>query len=437
MSAAAPAGCAEDEPDPPGFVRPSVWELIRLRNAELRDRLPQLSRDASPDLRAGLVGLSAADPDPALERLRAAPDRDRDGFDVAVAGLLNAASRALADGDLEAAARRATRAVEEAPADPGARALRAMVLREQGRERAAWETLAPAFAGTPDEPAIALLHARLSEDVGEHAAAREAIDAYLREVPEDARVTGWRARVRVRAELTETHARRSWNGVEVLWPDQDPRATPIDALMETVDGAMRAMARVMGVARRPELTVVVYRAREEMRSATCSPEWTGAVFDGALHVDLDRLADPDGLRTVRHEATHAQLALARGPIPFWLNEGVAQWMEGPITEGKARRLAALASRGVWIPFASLEGPFLVIDDPADAGFAYDQSLVMVRWLVEREGQRAIADALRLVAEGDPHDLLTRLSPDADGRALLGFAGELADRARLSPRPGTR
>lgn len=427
VSAAAPAGCPEDEPDPPGFVRPSVWELVRTRNAELRDRLPQLSRDASPALREGLNGLSADDPSAAIDRLLEAPDRDRDGFDVAVAGLLNVTSRALARRRLDAAWRRASLGAREAPGDALTQALAALVARERGASRTALEHARRAYDAAPDEPAIMLLFARLAADGGAFGEAERAIDAYLGEVPDDRRIRTWRDRVALRRSLTATHASRSWDGIEVSWPDGRQGPGQIDDVMTAVDEAMRAMARVTGAQRRPELTVLIYDDRDALRRATCSPEWTGAIYDGALHLDLSRLAEPGWERTVRHEATHAQLALTRGRLPFWLNEGVAQWLEGDLTPQKRRRLARLAERDVWIPFASLEGPFLVIDDPRDAGFAYDQSLAMVMWLVEREGQRAISEALALVEAGESEDLLSRLSPGADGAGLLAYLRELSGR----------
>ena len=42
-----------------------------------------------------------------------------------------------------------------------------------------------------------------------------------------------------------------------------------------------------------------------------------------------------------------------------------------------------------LPFASLEGQLLVIDDPDDARLAYHQSLAMFAFLLERRGARGV------------------------------------------------
>lgn len=421
VSASAPPGCPEDEPETSDFVRPSLWELFRLRTQELRDRLPQLSRDASAELREGL-GRLGRDEESALALLASAPDRERDGFDVAVAARVHAAMRALGRRDVDAALQHAKAAVRDDPSDPIARALLSRAAIEAGDTFRVREALERAFEMAFDEPAIALAHARAQAEAAHFERALRAVDLYLEAVPDDVRVRSFRERLFSRAELTAGHHRSSSAGIDVLYPPDAVSAEALRSLFETVRTSLDEVARRTGHERRAELSVVVYADREEMRRATCTPEWTGAVYDGVLHLDAPTLARPEiAKRVLRHEATHAQLSRVRGVIPHWFNEGFAQWMEGPPSARARASWRRMSGSGFWIPFASLEGALLVIDDPRDAELAYHQSLAMVRYLVHRRGERAIGEAIERIERGEHEDLLSALLGEAmRGEQLLAF-----------------
>lgn len=422
----APAACPEDDVDPPGFVRPSVWELLRTRTQELRDRLPQLARDASPELRDGLNGLGAEDPLAAVSLLRAAPDRDRDGFDVAIAAMLHLGMRALARGDAAEALAWAERAAREDPRDPLAHALAAIALEPLGHPSDASSELRLAHGLAPDEPAIALASARALADGGEFDGALRAVDVYLAAVPEDARITSWRARIAARAELTRTHARRASRGLVVAWPARSLDVRAIDALEAELARAIDEVAARTETVPRPLLVAVVYDTLDELRRATCAPSWSGGIFDGVLHLDAATVRGPHLARVARHEATHAQLRTLRAPIPSWLDEGFAQEMEGAPSPAARAAWRRLVERRYWIPFASLEGELVGIEDPEPAALAYHQSLAMFLFLRERGGEGAVRAAFERVREGHREDLLAALVPGADGEALLAFLAERLD-----------
>lgn len=420
VSATAPPGCPEDAEDPPGFVRPAVWELLRLRAQELRDRLPRLSRDASPPLREGLRGLNGPDPGRAVERMAHAPDRVRDGFDVLVAARLHLGMRALGADELREAWHQARAAAAAAPDDPLPHALASLVARRTGEPENARRHMRWAWEAAPDEPALALAHARLAAEHARFGEALEAADAYLASVPDDARIRTWRARLAARRALTAEHARRSGGGVHVSYPEAALSTERVDALIDALREAMAEVAELTHAARRPELAAVIYADRASMRRATCAPSWSGGIFDGVLHLDVPAVRGPRWRRIARHEATHAQLARVRGRIPHWLNEGLAQHLEGA-PSGRARAAWRRMVRDrFWIPFASLEGQLLVIDDPGDAELAYHQSLAMVRYLLEVRGRAALGEAVARIERGEHEDLLARLVPGVDGAALLAF-----------------
>ncbi|HJL17514.1 MAG TPA: peptidase MA family metallohydrolase [Sandaracinaceae bacterium LLY-WYZ-13_1] len=194
----------------------------------------------------------------------------------------------------------------------------------------------------------------------------------------------------------------------------------VDRLTDALREAMDEVATLTRTARRPELAVVIYDDREAMRRATCAPSWSGGIFDGVLHLDVATVNGSRGMRVARHEATHAQLATLRGRVPHWLNEGLAQHLEGAPSRATRAAWARMVAQRFWIPFASLEGQLVVIDDPDDAQLAYHQSLAMVRYLLDARGDAGLAEAARHVEAGEARDLLERLVPSADGEALLAF-----------------
>ena len=421
VGAGAPPGCPEDDVDPPGFVRPSVWESLRVRTSELRDRVPQLSREASPELGEGLRAL-ALDPRADTQPILSASDRDRDGFDVAVAALLHAGMRALAEDDLDTARRLVEVAEREAPADPLPFALSSLVEERAGALGPARAAIGRAHQLDPDEAAIALADARAASAAWELDEARAAVRTYLAAVPEDARTATWADRLDARAQMSASLARRSHDGITVLWPRERIDTQRVDRLQDVLTGALDEVARLIGRPRLSELAVVIYGDRESMRRATCAPSWSGGIFDGVLHLDADAMGRPGSgwERAVRHEGTHAALSVLRGPIPHWLNEGLAQRMEGPVAPGALASWTRMRERRFFIPLASLEGELVGIDDPDDAQLAYHQSLAMVEWLISARGERGLARAADAIDAQHGEGLLEALVPDASGEALLAF-----------------
>jgi len=382
--------------------------------------LPSLSRDASEDLRDGLNGLAGEDLRYAIERLRGAPDRHRDGFDIAVAGELYLGMRALSGGDLDQAGEWARFALNDGPQDPLAHAYAGLVALRSGALEQAAERMGRAFELASDEPAIALEYARAEVENGRFAEGLAAVDVYLREIPEDRRLVAWRARMASRAQLTRAHARRRDQGITMLWPDPLVPVQRVDEITRSAHDAMAEVAATTHTARRQHLVIVIYRSLPDLRRATCAPSWSGGIFDGVLHLDAASMNRAGFARTVRHESTHAQLRMMRRRIPTWLNEGFAQDMEGAPNASARAAWRRMSERGFWIPLASLEGELIGIDDPSDAALAYHQSLAMFLYLRHRGGAAGVRAAFARIEAGEPEDILTAVVPGTDGEALLAF-----------------
>lgn len=76
--------------------------------------------------------------------------------------------------------------------------------------------------------------------------------------------------------------------------------------------------------------VLVLHQTAEYQGVGARPDWVGAVFDGKLRVPVNVMDYPEVYRPMLfHELTHAFVrAMSRSKIPVWINEGIAQVVDG-------------------------------------------------------------------------------------------------------------
>jgi hypothetical protein len=324
-------------------------------------------------------------------------------------------------------------AMRLAPEDPTPWVLEA-ILRAHAEDRAGFrEALGEAFSRDREEPAVALELAHALARTVETERAIEAIDAYLATYPGDTEALRFRARMARRLEgVGPRPAILRYRGVSVARPTRAEHALA-DDVASVVARALDDAARLLGLPRRQELAVLVHTDRAAMQRAMCGREWTAAAYDGVLHVDLETLSDPETpererVAVLRHECLHAALHEIPREVPYWLDEGVAQHFADREDPGLVQSWTHLTRDRTFIPFASLNGAFLDIEDPDAARLAYHQSLAMIRWLVSRRGERGIAELVaRVLVDGraagiaDPAAMLSEVGRARfDGEVLLDF-----------------
>ncbi len=139
----------------------------------------------------------------------------------------------------------------------------------------------------------------------------------------------------------------------------------------------------------PPIRVVLYD-REEFDSLTGLGDWAGGVFDGVVRVSVEDLSEPQerwrGILV--HELVHAFVhQLGGGAVPGWLNEGLAQSLEGR-TRATAE-LRALLRRAELFPLARLQGSLTGWQDTQEIARAYAESLLFVEYLRENYGDEAL------------------------------------------------
>ena len=123
--------------------------------------------------------------------------------------------------------------------------------------------------------------------------------------------------------------------------------------------------------------------------ATGAPEWTNALYYHDTIIIPVRSADQgnqeDFIRSVRHEFSHAIInAFSNGNCPGWLDEGLAQYMEGNTLDVIRLTLTRWISKNPTIPFHMLQSGFTKLDKKYVAP-AYAQSLWAAKLLIERRG----------------------------------------------------
>jgi len=156
---------------------------------------------------------------------------------------------------------------------------------------------------------------------------------------------------------------------------------------------------------RPEQKVVFrFLTPEEFKRHTGAPAWTSAMYlrgEVSIPVSKNKLPNPTELRrAIRHEYTHAVLSeLSSKNCPAWLDEGLAQMMEGDVNPLLAPALQKWAqSNDEAMPLAWLQNGFMTLDEKIVPA-AYAQSLFASRMLVKKWGYPSIVTYLRGLAIG--------------------------------------
>jgi len=145
----------------------------------------------------------------------------------------------------------------------------------------------------------------------------------------------------------------------------------------------------------PEAIGVILYTDQAFADITRAPSWAGAINDGRIRIPVQGLSSVTSelARVLKHELTHSFIGQkTRGRAPTWLQEGVAQWMEGRRSANSAGALVELAGQGRGPSLQMLEGSWMSLSGGA-ASFAYAYSLAAVESIIEAGG---IGDISRLL-----------------------------------------
>lgn len=145
----------------------------------------------------------------------------------------------------------------------------------------------------------------------------------------------------------------------------------------------------------PEQISVILYTQQAFADITRAPGWVGALNDGRLRIPVQGLSSvtPDLAHVLKHELTHSFVGQkSHNRAPTWLQEGVAQYMEGRRSTSAAGALAEAATQGAIPPLGAFEGPWMSLDGNT-AAFAYAWSLAVVESIIDSGG---VSDISRLL-----------------------------------------
>src|ERR1700734_565723 len=144
----------------------------------------------------------------------------------------------------------------------------------------------------------------------------------------------------------------------------------------------------------PEPIGVILYTEQSFADITRAPSWAGAINDGRIRIPVQGLTSvtPELSRVLKHELTHSFVGQkSHGRAPTWLQEGVAQYMEGR-RSASAGALLDEANQGLVPTLGALEGSWMGLS-AGSAAMAYAWSLGVVESIVQSGGMSDISRLL--------------------------------------------
>ncbi|HEY1423622.1 MAG TPA: hypothetical protein VGF20_09230 [Candidatus Acidoferrum sp.] len=167
----------------------------------------------------------------------------------------------------------------------------------------------------------------------------------------------------------------------------------------------------------PESIGVILYTQQAFADITQAPNWVGALNDGRIRVPVQGLSGvtPELSRVLRHELTHSFVQQKTiGQAPTWIQEGLAQWMEGKRSETNAAALLAIYRSDPALGSSHLGGNWVKLSS-TEAAAAYAWALANVEYIVQTDGMGDMERILDRLATGE--------APEAAVQAVLrsGYA----------------
>jgi hypothetical protein len=162
----------------------------------------------------------------------------------------------------------------------------------------------------------------------------------------------------------------------------------------------------------PDPIGVILYTQQAFADITQAPNWVGALNDGRIRVPVQGLSSvtPELSRVLKHELTHSFVQQkTRSHAPTWIQEGLAQWMEGKRSNTNAAALLAIYQADSALVSKHYADDWMKLSN-GDAGVAYAWALANVEYIVRSGGMSDIDRILDRLAAGE--------APESAVRAVL-------------------
>src|SRR5713226_7759059 len=170
----------------------------------------------------------------------------------------------------------------------------------------------------------------------------------------------------------------------------------------------------------PEPIGVILYTQQAFADITPAPGWAGALTDGRLRVPVQGLKQltPELSRVLKHELTHSFVRQkTRANAPTWVQEGLAQWMEGKRSGAAAGVLLQAYDAKQAMSLGDLEGSWLQLSNEV-AAYAYAWALANVEDIVQVDGMTDMEHILDSLAGGSTAEAALRQVLRGDYEELM-------------------
>jgi hypothetical protein len=182
-------------------------------------------------------------------------------------------------------------------------------------------------------------------------------------------------------------------------------------VLHTLEAHYGAIASELNYSPPDSIGVILY-TQQAFADITQAPNWVGALNDGRIRVPVQGLSSVTAelSRVLKHELTHSFIQQkTSGRAPNWMQEGLAQWMEGKRSDGNAVALLAIYQRDPALGSGHFGGNWMKLSS-AEAGAAYAWALANTEYIVRTGGMGDMERILDRLAAGE--------DPEAAVRAVL-------------------
>lgn len=115
-----------------------------------------------------------------------------------------------------------------------------------------------------------------------------------------------------------------------------------DTLFVSLENAYDSVSLLFDYYVQERLQVILY-TDFSLSSYQDVPDWAGAFYDGTLRLPAEALLSSSGHKVILHELTHAFVERFWPQTPAWLNEGLAQILDGTIIPTQIENIPPLES----------------------------------------------------------------------------------------------